>query len=48
LHPLLHAGLSRRTVNYFFSLTTISSSYQRQLLSTLGRSVAPAGSRVVF
>ncbi len=33
--PLLHAGLSRRTVNYFFSLTTIISPYQRQLLLLL-------------
>jgi hypothetical protein len=31
-HPLLHAGLSRRSVNYFFYLTTIISPYQRQLL----------------
>ena len=31
-HPLLHTGLSRRSVNYFFALTTTISPYQRQLL----------------
>jgi hypothetical protein len=33
-HPQLHAGLPRRTVNYFFWSTTIISPDQRQLLLT--------------
>ena len=31
-HPLLYAGLSRRSVNYFFYLTTIISPYRGDLI----------------